>query len=85
VKEVLLKKNKKFFYCLVSKDIFLAQSKETFFNFFFKSPKHCGSYYTYSISDTIASKKIFLFTCDISVARGIHFSGEEKGSFPNNT
>lgn len=35
----------------------------------------------FNISDIIASKEIFLFICDSSVARGIFFPGEEKVSF----
>lgn len=35
----------------------------------------------FNISDIIASKEIFLFTCDSSVARGICFPGEEKVYF----
>lgn len=38
---------------------------------------HC-----FNTLDIIASKEIFLFTCDISVARGVCFPGEEKGFFP---
>lgn len=67
------------FFPLLSKNEFLAQSEDTFKYFFLKSPKHAIGH----ISDIIASKEIFLFTCGTNVTRGAFFPGEEKSCFLN--
>lgn len=78
-----MKKNRNFFLALGQKIYFWLNENKLFSISSLKVLNAIGPIlHCFNILDIIASKEIFLFTCDISVARGVCFPGEEKGFFP---